>query len=164
MTQLTQGMYGTEYRRGSNLFGLRCGQIGDGVTHNSGWYNKAGQRLGWGDLDVDDFENIALGLEDDELFILLSERDTFWNERLERLAGGKPGKRLDQEAPGVDYVAEHARFIIAPCEVYAVIRSGERQDGDALNLSSRFNRTKTLPAKYVRSESVKLLMAGALAL
>lgn len=47
-------MYGSEFSRASNLFGLRCGQMGDGVTHNSGWYNMAGEKLGLGDLDFND--------------------------------------------------------------------------------------------------------------
>jgi hypothetical protein len=74
MVQLTKGMYGTEFNRTSSLFGLRCGQMSRGqskITHNSGWYNKSGEKLGWGDLSLKHFKRIADEIAEDELFIVL---------------------------------------------------------------------------------------------
>ena len=82
MAQLIKGMYGHEFKPTCNLFGLYCGQMRGGdakMTHNSGWYNKSGEKLGFGDLSVKDFKKISKELEKDELFIILGESDSFWN-------------------------------------------------------------------------------------
>lgn len=114
MAQLTQGMYGTIFERQSTLFDIKCGQIRSGRdkrTHNSGWYNKAGQKLGWGDLATSDMVRIAHELEPEELFITLSEGMSSWETSY---------YGVSEEAPGVDYVAEHALYIIAPKHLYMV--------------------------------------------
>ncbi len=118
MTRLTQGMYGdNEFDRKSALFGLHSGQRHfsgiSKLTHNSGWYNKAGEKLGWGDLSTTDAANIACGLEDDALFIVLSESDD---------RGGGRGTRAEPP-PGVDHVAARAIYIIASGIVYQVNKS-----------------------------------------
>lgn len=114
MPQLTKGMYGTEFDQTSSLFGLRCGQMSSGqskITHNSGWYNKRGEKLGWGDLSLGDFQRIADEIEEDELFIILNEQNSYWNFFK---------KKLPEDAPGVEYVATHSRFIIAAGQLYGV--------------------------------------------
>ncbi len=114
MAQLTKGMYGSQFERVSSLFGLSCGQIrGKDFVHNGGWYNKQGEKLGWGDLAVEDFQKIRRELEDGELFIILGEKDSFWNfTTTPGLLGHNCGTKPTIEAPGVDYVAAKARFII----------------------------------------------------
>lgn len=114
MAQLTRGMYGSEFNPQSNLFGLTCGQVHGGMnkrTHNSGWYNKTGEKLGWGDLATPDMARIALALEPDELFIVLSEGDSSWETRQ---------RGVQEEAPGLAYVAEHALYVIALNHLYMV--------------------------------------------
>ena len=114
MAQLTKGLYGHQFENASQLFGLRCGQIrGKDFVHNGGWYNKAGEKLGWGDLSVEDFQRIRRELEEGEMFIILGESDSFWNF-VERpgLLGHNAVTKPDVEAPGVDYVAAKARYII----------------------------------------------------
>lgn len=108
MAQLIKGMYGTEFRQKGDLFGLHCGQMRsrDKITHNSEWYNRAGEKLGWGDLDAKDFERIAKELERGEYFIVLSEQDSCW----------KVDKSV-AEAPGVDYIVEHAMYIIVAADL-----------------------------------------------
>lgn len=114
MAQLTKGMYGSQFERASRLFGLSCGQIrGKDFVHNGGWYNKAGEKLGWGDLAIEDFQKIRRELEDGELFIILGEQDSFWNfVTRPGIIGSMAQVKPDVEAPGVDYVAEKARFVI----------------------------------------------------
>lgn len=110
MAQLTKGMYGSQFERASRLFGLSCGQIrGKDFVHNGGWYNKQGEKLGWGDLNVE----IRRELEEGEMFIILGEQDSFWNfATTPGLLGHNWGTKPTIEAPGVEYVAAKARFII----------------------------------------------------
>lgn len=126
MSQLTKGMYGScsgthwqSVHGPSKKFGLSYGQLRGGsakLTHNSGWYNKNGEKLGFGDLSSNDIKRIAREIAPDELFIVLGEKDSYWNFY-------HNGRINDDEgAPGIDYVAEHARFIIAKSEAFYVNR------------------------------------------
>ena len=122
--RLIKDMYGSEFRPTGDLFGLRCGQFRGPSTRmakNNGWYNKAGEKLGWGDLSATDFQQISGELEDDELFIILGEQDSFWNFVTK---GGNIGAQAvtkpDVEAPGVEYVANRCRFIIAKGCAYTI--------------------------------------------
>jgi hypothetical protein len=62
-------------------FELRQGQMRHkGVFfHNSGWYDKNGKKIGWGDLDGNDLNKIKNNISLNEVFIILRERDSFWN-------------------------------------------------------------------------------------
>lgn len=154
MTQLTKGMYGTEFERTGNTFGLRCGQMhSEGkVTHNSGWYNKKGEKLGWGDLSADDFRRISIELDESEVFLVLSERDSFWN-----FIVTSPGPthqssdtRPESEAPGIDYVMAHAVYIVVRNGLYYVNRYGGTDAEDREENGLRF--------KLLRPESVQALV------
>ena len=120
MTQLIKGMYGGEFsHEESNLFGLHCGQMRGGkdkLTYNSGWYNKSGEKLGWGDLSTEDMMRIAAELEANELFIILSEGKSCWDHRT---------NWLSESAPGIAYVAKHAMYIIAKGQKITVDPYGE---------------------------------------
>ncbi|MCX6736027.1 MAG: hypothetical protein NTZ13_03000 [Candidatus Parcubacteria bacterium] len=111
MVQLTKGMYGSESNQTGDLFGLACGQMCSEkkITHNSGWYNRSGEKLGWGDLNAEDFARIARELDAGEFFIILSEQDSRW-----KVPEGK------EEDPGVLYVAEHALYIITRNQLFRV--------------------------------------------
>ena len=129
MVQLTKGMYGHEFKPASDQFGIRCGQCcGKDFVHNGGWYNRDGEKLGWGDLSPADFLKISNEVEDDELFIILTEQDSFWNfvTRVS-IIGSMAAVKPDIDAPGVDYVAEKCYYIIAKHQLYLVrpYRSGE---------------------------------------
>ena len=113
MSQLTKGMYGTQHRSASELFGLRCGRMRGGpnrMLRNSGWFNKLGEKLGFGDIATDDVSNIAKGLDEDEVFIILREYPSFWD--LRDLARQPGHEDLDIEAPGIEYVVTHAYYVI----------------------------------------------------
>ena len=86
----------------------------DDFIHNGGWYNKSGERLGFGDLSIADLRRIAVGIPDGELFIVLHEQDTWLRD--------VKGVKLDVEAPGVEYVAAKCCYIIAPLLVHFVDR------------------------------------------
>lgn len=105
MSKLTKGMYGmgTEFRSMSNLFGLRCGQKRRGMglmIQSSVWYNKAGEKLGFGDLSVKDFQRISKELEDGEIFIVIDGRNSL------------------KGSLGIDYMAEYAQYIITRNQMY----------------------------------------------
>lgn len=107
MKQLTLGMYGSELKQKSALFGIRCGQMCGGqnkMTHNSGWYNKSGEKLGWGDLSIEDMVRISKQLNVDELFIVLGEGASSWYHA----TNGIP-----EMTPGIGYVMRHAMYVIA---------------------------------------------------
>lgn len=131
--RLTKGMYGSEFNLKSDLFGLACGQMrcGGKLTHNSGWYNKSGEKLGWGDLSVADFARIRDGLEEGELFIILCEGDSFWNfvKHNPGIIGSMCKTAPTADAPGVEYVAEHAAYIISTKEVCYVAHKWDTRRG-----------------------------------
>ena len=139
--RLTKGLFGHEFRSASTLFGIRCGQCrGRDFVHNGGWYNRDGEKLGWGDLAPADFLKISNELEDGELFIILYESDSFWNfvTRL-GIIGSMATVKPDVEAPGVDFVAEKCCYIVAKHRLYYVDRNGyskeETFDRDGLQFT-----------------------------
>lgn len=156
MAQLTKGLYGHEFESKSRLFGLRCGQMRGGpakLTHNSGWYNKAGEKLGFGDLSTEDFQRIYAELNDDEMFIVLGERDSFWNfVTRPGLIGSMAEVKPDVEAPGVDYVAEHCVYVIDRNGIYLVDSYGSRKE-TMVNVQG-------LPFKVLTREAVKALIVN----
>lgn len=124
--KLTKGMFGSEFGQptpeqteAQKHFGVRTGQMRCGYesprTHNGGWYNQAGEKLGWGDLDSNDFRTIQQKLEPGQMFLVLGEHDSFWNfvTRV-GIIGSDSTTTPDVNAPGPEYVAEKAWHIITP--------------------------------------------------
>jgi hypothetical protein len=127
---------------------------GRDFVHNNGWYNKVGEKLGWGDLSPEDFRKISLELEKGELFIILSESDSFWNFVTQPgIIGSMAAVKPTEDAPGVDYVAEKARYIIQNGQLYSVDRYG---DSDKETLVTRDGLT----FKVLSREAVKALIAS----
>jgi hypothetical protein len=129
--QLTKGMYGHQFQPKGNLFGLYCGQCrSDDFVHNGGWYNRAGEKLGWGDLSPQDFQRISDKLDDGELFIVLYESDSFWNFVTHNpgIIGSMCATKPTVGAPGVDYVAKKCCYIIASHQLYYVDRYGNLEE------------------------------------
>lgn len=78
---LTLNMFGQEFgERTPNPFGIYTGQMRsrEKQAHNGAWYSNEGVRLGWGDLNSDDFRNIQKNLEPGDYFFVLPEA-SFWN-------------------------------------------------------------------------------------
>jgi hypothetical protein len=154
--QLTKGMYGTEFNQTSGLFGLRCGQMRNIGTHNSGWYNRAGEKIGFGDLTVGDFERIASELEDNDMFIVLKEDDSFWNFVTKPgLVGSMASTSPDVQAPGVDYVAEHAQYAIVASEMYVIDKRSRYKEGEQVELG---HGSTIITAMYTRVATLKAMM------
>jgi hypothetical protein len=106
---LTKAMYGD---LSCNLFGLKYGQIKiDAVIQNAGWYNSKGEKLGYGDLNLDDLTRIRRNLPPEYgTFIILSEGNSLWN-----VPAG-----MDKTAPGIEYVMENASWVVDSACVYRV--------------------------------------------
>jgi hypothetical protein len=116
---LTKGIFGEEFRfNGYNEFDLRTGQLrAKRLCHNVGWYNKLGEKLGWGDLDSADFEKIQKVIPENEWFLILSEQDSFWNFVTKLgIIGSMCETSQTEQSPGIEYVLD--RFI------YAIDKSG----------------------------------------
>jgi hypothetical protein len=96
--------------------GLREGQMRAGedkITHNSGWYNLAGEKIGWGDLGKRDMAAILATLPASEAFIVLSEQNSFWKFVTHIGAIGSLCRTTgDAEKPGLEYVLEHAMLCV----------------------------------------------------
>jgi len=124
MLQLKKGMYGSELLPTGELFGLHCGQARseDKLAHHAGWYNQSGEKLGWGDLDSSDFMRISDGLNSGEIFIILSGEDSHGNF----VKGGIINR--DEEAPGIDYVAQKAVYAIVSGKFYLINPYGNPND------------------------------------
>ena len=112
MAQLPRGTYGlaTSQMRTQDL------------VHNGGWYNRAGEKLGWGDLSPEDFRRISREIPEGELFIVLSEYDSFWPfvEKNPGTVGTSCTTSPSGEAPGPDYVATKCLYIIRRGEMLLV--------------------------------------------
>jgi len=136
--KLTQGCFGSQFSRTSveSFEFLGCGQMNGGdIAHNGGWYNSFGEKLGFGDLDSTDLIAIWAALEhSNELFIVLSERDSFW-EFVEKFGviGSMCTTSPTEAAPGVDYVVEHARVIISGDKIYWPERIWSKWDNDPVH-------------------------------
>lgn len=123
MSLLQQNMYGSEFNHKSKLFGLHCGQMRcEGkLVHNGGWYNRNGEKLGWGDLSTDDFLRIRRDLPETELFVVLHEQESFWKFVTQvGWIGSMCSTKPTVDAPGIDYVAEHCAFIVSRVQLYHV--------------------------------------------
>ncbi len=151
MDRLTKGMY---KNREKNLFGIRDGQISPKKTkivHNSGWYNKHGEKLGSGDLSNGDFRRISRELKTGEIFIVLGEVAASWN-----FTDCGPNKQatagLKAENPGIDYVAEHAQYVIVRKNMYLVDRHN--------TLKTKSEKINGLKFKIINPQAVKNLMTS----
>ncbi len=123
---LTQGMFEnvSNVTAKGSVFGIRNGQLRYGknkVCHNSGWYNKHGDKLGWGDLSKLDMIAIAKEIDENDVFIILGEQDSYW-KFVEFSKDGPTTIKGDEQSPGADYVWSKARYIIEKNRINAVVR------------------------------------------
>jgi hypothetical protein len=121
--QFTNHRKETSMERNLKLaLGLRDGQRhSDHVsgTRGAGWYNERGQWLGWGDLRNPDLEAIATELTYGERFIILHEEDSY-RRFIRNIVPGLSRAFRNEDAPGLDYVAEHAILIIETRAIYSI--------------------------------------------
>lgn len=99
-----------------NELGIVSGQMrAREYIHNGGWYNVRGEKIGWGDLSTDDLEHIAEVMKgnSEEVFVVLSEQASFWNFVSSfGFTGASCETDGTEQNPGINYVANHARYAI----------------------------------------------------
>lgn len=116
--QLPKGLYKTrEARENGAPFDIRIGQMRSHRgkrTHNSSWFNRDGEKLGWGDLSEDDLVRIAREIEPGEIFAAVSEHASFreieGRVRQAREAGLEAV--ADRDAPGSAFVGEFCLLVV----------------------------------------------------
>lgn len=123
--KLVKGMFGHEFGpKVDSAFGLSAGQMRCNykVTHNSGWYNASGEKLGWGDLSSEDMTRIKENLDPNQVFIVLGEHDSFWNfvDHVGAI-GSMSSITQDAETPGRNYVEQKMDYMITAKEVIPVV-------------------------------------------
>lgn len=77
------------------------------MTCRSRWYREDGKWIGYGDLSSDDFKKISSKLKWNELFIVLTESSSEWNDRSIKTA---------------DHLVEHALYVITHNTMFCVDR------------------------------------------
>ena len=137
--RLIMGMYGGEFSKSpdtSRLFDLRTGQMRDSysenrrIVKNAGWYNANGHKLGWGDISPRDIQAIARDIQEDEIFVVLSEQDSFWNfvdikdQPIALIGSLAVVDSLDEHLPSRAYVAERAVMAMRPGELISTGQYG----------------------------------------
>jgi len=121
MTRLVKGVFDEPVARAElPLFGLRSSHMAcSEIVHNGGWYNLAGEKLGWGDLAARDFIRLMAELQGDEAFLVIGEQASFWYfSEFEAKRQGTVG--LDPTVPGLDYVLKHLRWAVLPNVAYFI--------------------------------------------
>lgn len=157
--KLVKGMYGHEFgaRDAGVLFGFHAGQMrAHDFVHNGGWYNGLGEKLGWGDLDPSDFLKIKNGIDKGEVFIILPERASFWNFVTDNPGpiGACARTQPTAEAPGIDYVIEHAMYMIDCRNVFVV---SDYRTGEVGSIGMRGSDTKVV-AHFISRETVRQIL------
>lgn len=115
--QLSKGIYSGEIDPAKTPFGfLNDQRRNDSVLNNAGWFNGAGDKLGTGDLSIDDLILAGKQLTTGEMFLVLSEFDTSWDMP----------SHLDKQAPGIDYVMKNIVWAVYSGSVYRVKNSISR--------------------------------------
>ena len=124
MSRLVKGLF-VGHSNIVGLFGLLLSNLRHHeVIHNGGWYNAAGEKLGWGDLNRGDLRRIVEELQDDEVFVVLYEDDsTGVADHIEKLAKRGVKTTMTRDVPGVDYVASKCTLILTKGNAYFVKRS-----------------------------------------
>jgi hypothetical protein len=153
---LTKKLYGSEFSPTKDApFGLRCGQMGShrGLGHNAGWYNALGEKVGWGDFTAMNAERVMAEIPENELLILLSEEDSYWNFVS---FGGKPKVKGDEYSPGIDYVADHSRYVFGRDICWMVIQ--ERSWRKSEHTPGETKEWQDLTFSLVNKAAVKVTM------
>lgn len=125
MNRLIQGMFGSEFnpKKADAFPYLRCGQMRSlYFCHNAGWYNKHGEKIGWGDLNLSDFKKLRDGLLSTEAFLILSESDSFWKfvERNPGIIGSMCSTSEEMLQANQKYAIDRAMFLIVKGKIYLV--------------------------------------------
>ncbi len=95
-------------QRAPNELGLYAGnrrQLGQMVVKNNFWFNQNGERVGNGDLSLNDIEKISRVIDKGEIFITITEG---------------PSMGYSFCDPDIEYIVKHAHLVITKGHAYFV--------------------------------------------
>jgi hypothetical protein len=102
--RLRKHIFGYEHNTAKTPFGFLNEQIrSNAVVKSGGWYNYDSQKIGRGDLSMNDLATVAAQIPAEEAFFVLSEGDAFW---------GVP-EGVDTSEPGIEYVVRCAIWMVS---------------------------------------------------
>lgn len=136
------------------------------VIEDAGWYNKCLKYVGFGDLSAKNVVDLAETLPEKELFIALTDKDSFRNfiretpEHFATFCGGGFPVVPSHDEPGIDYIKDRAVLMVARGSIFMKKKDGYPYNhpvGEEIfqrmherNFPLDRNAVKTLhPAKFV---------------
>lgn len=128
------------------------------VIEDAGWYDKRGKYVGSGDLSAKNVVDLAETLPEKELFIALTDKDSFRNfirgtpeYYATFCGGGVPVTPPPHAEPGIEYITERAVLMIARGSVLMREELGRSYRGMVTDeIFSRFGKENRLPADAVQ--------------
>lgn len=98
-------------------FGLQYGQVRNNfIATNAGWFSHLGDKLGVGDLSMEDLAEIGRKLPIGEVFFVLSEAACL----------SMPSS-LDRLSPGIDYIVDNAVWAVNSADIFKLDSSINNQ-------------------------------------
>lgn len=147
MSQLSKNVY----MMGSTTkpFGLMLGQSHGpaAIIRLAGWFNKNGERLGFGDLNSENFAAIANGLQPGEFFVVLES----YNADIAQY-NKKHGTQLSNDAPGIEHIMQHAVYVVGSNQCYYV--------NDSVDSGVSINQRGTVFQTITKADVQQLLIAS----
>lgn len=101
-------------------FALKVGaKRSDDFVPKAQWFNCWGRKIGWGDLSMADFDRIKANLKDHEVFVVLNDTASFWDQ-LEKpgLLGWLGVAKKEHYYPGTEKIAHQCSYLITQDAYY----------------------------------------------
>lgn len=90
--------------------GLQYGQVRqNAILTNAGWFSQEGEKLGVGDISMDDLARISRSLPTGEMFYVLTEANCL-----------SLPQHLDRLAPGIEFVLDKAIWAANSADVFRI--------------------------------------------
>ena len=93
------------------------------TVHNGGWYDLRGVKLGWGDLDPSNIEELRTRVGADDALLVLHESASYWKFVTDIKGPASLGYVTTDDGekhPGIDYVMKHVFMVIHNNTVFYV--------------------------------------------
>jgi hypothetical protein len=115
------------------------------IGHNLSWYNKAGEKIGWGDIAIHDIEAFQMLMDPDDLLIFVSEYESHWDLP----------KHLHPDAPGIEFVGEKATKLISKVDTFRIV---DEESDKPFTITDSVSQMTFLPMQRIQFK--RLLQAA----
>lgn len=98
----------------TSRFALKVGaKRSDDFIPRAQWFDCFGRKIGWGDLSMADLDRIKANLKDHEVFVVLNDTASFWDE-IEKpgLLGWLGKAQKEHYFPGTEKIAHQCSYLI----------------------------------------------------